>query len=60
MFLLIIFGYAQGAYYITIWCSIVCMKCNGEDPIAHESDAEHEREEEERKEHEEFARRFGA
>jgi hypothetical protein len=36
------------------------MKCNGEDPIAHESDAEHEREEEERKEHEEFARRFGA
>jgi hypothetical protein len=28
-FLLIVFGWCQGAYYLTIWCSVVAMKCKG-------------------------------
>ena len=27
VFLLLIFGYAQGSYYFAIWISIVCNKC---------------------------------
>jgi hypothetical protein len=40
--LLLVFGYAQGLYYLTIWFSVVCMKCHGKDPMAHDSDAEAE------------------
>jgi hypothetical protein len=49
VFVLICFGYVQGSYYLTIWFSIVCMKCNGEDPLENrvESDGSEEVQEEE-------------
>ena len=40
-FLLIVFGWCQGAYYLTIWCSVVSMKCKGQNPMAHASDDEY-------------------
>ena len=45
-----VFGYAQGLYYLTIWFSVVCMKCHGKDPMAHDSDIEEERIQNERQE----------
>ena len=44
IFVLICFGYAQGTYYIIVWCTIVYMKCNGVDP-ANQEDSEFEAEE---------------
>lgn len=43
-FLLIVFGWCQGAYYLTIWCSVVSMKCKGQNPMAHASDNEYSEE----------------
>lgn len=40
MFLLMIFGYGQFAYYCAIQCSLLLMNCNKVDPLAHESDEE--------------------
>lgn len=45
-FLLIVFGWCQGAYYLTIWCSVVSMKCKGQNPMAHASDNEYSDDEE--------------
>lgn len=35
-FLLIVFGYVQGAYYLTIFMSVSCLWCNGQDPMRDE------------------------